>query len=57
MASRSGVKTHNAARDLLLGEDAGAQAEFILGLIAEAAEGREIQNVISDVIQVRKGLQ
>lgn len=42
----------NAARDLLLGDDASQQAEFILNLIEQAAEGRELQNVISDVIQV-----
>jgi hypothetical protein len=48
------AKTSNAVRDLLLGEDAGQQADLILSLISEAAEGRELQNVISDVIQVRK---
>lgn len=45
-------KTTNAVRDLLLGDDAQQQAEFILNLISEAAEGREVLNVISDVIQV-----
>lgn len=43
----------NAVRDLLLGEDAAAQADFILGLVSDAAEGKELLNVVSDVIQVR----
>ncbi|KAI8464574.1 MAG: hypothetical protein J3K34DRAFT_114028 [Monoraphidium minutum] len=42
----------NAVRDLMLGEDTAAQAEFILNLISEAAEGREVLNAVSDVIQV-----
>jgi len=53
MAVQQQVPSSNAVRDLLLGEDTSQQAEFILNLIAEAAEGgREILNVISDVIQV-----
>jgi hypothetical protein len=53
MAESPAVKVgSNAVRDMLLGEDTNVQAEFILNLIEEAAEGREVANVISDVIQV-----
>lgn len=46
-------KGANAVRELLLNPAAAQQqAELILNLIAEAAEGRESFNVISDVIQV-----
>ncbi|GBF90113.1 hypothetical protein Rsub_02821 [Raphidocelis subcapitata] len=51
MAGRAG----NATKDLLLGDDPqkdAQRAELILSLISDAAEGREIANVVSDVIQV-----
>jgi hypothetical protein len=51
MAGRAG----NAVKDLLLGDDPqkdAQRAELILSLISDAAEGREIANVVSDVIQV-----
>jgi hypothetical protein len=38
-------------RELLLGDHADQQAEYLLGLISEAAEGREVPS-LSDVIQV-----
>lgn len=39
-------------RDLLLGQDASAKAELLLNLINDAAAGRELSSVVSDVIQV-----
>lgn len=39
-------------RDLLLGEDVSGQVELLLNLISDAAAGRELSNVVSEVIQV-----
>ena len=44
--------TANGVRDLLLSDQTDKQAEFILSLSADAAEGRELPPVITDVIQV-----
>jgi hypothetical protein len=41
-------------RELLLGDQADQQAEYLLGLISEAAEGREVPS-LGDVIQVGGG--
>lgn len=41
-------------KELFLNAEAtDRQAEYILGLIADAAEARELPGVVSDVIQVR----
>lgn len=40
-------------KDLLLGEDVSGQVELLLNLLSDAAAGRELTNVVSEVIQVR----
>lgn len=40
-------------KDLLLGEDVAGQVELLLNLLSDAAAGRELSNVVSEVIQVR----
>ncbi len=40
-------------KDILLSEDVSAQAELLLNLLNDAAAGRELSTVLSDVIQVR----
>lgn len=42
-------------RDLLLGEDVSGQVELLLNLLSDAAAGRELSNVVSEVIQVSYG--
>eukprot|EP00775_Hariotina_reticulata_P003869 gene3869-4124_t len=39
-------------KDLLLGEDVAGQVELLLNLLSDAAAGRELSNVVSEVIQV-----
>eukprot|EP00878_Enallax_costatus_P036408 GHUV01040884.1.p1 GENE.GHUV01040884.1~~GHUV01040884.1.p1 ORF type:complete len:122 (+),score=18.87 GHUV01040884.1:160-525(+) len=39
-------------RDLLLGDDVSGQVELLLNLLSDAAAGRELSNVVSEVIQV-----
>ncbi len=40
-------------KDILLSENAAAQAELLLNLLSDAAAGRELTSVVSDVVQVR----
>ncbi len=40
-------------KDVLLGEDVSAKAELLLNLLNDAAAGRELTGVVSEVIQVR----
>ncbi|KAF8065439.1 hypothetical protein HT031_003040 [Scenedesmus sp. PABB004] len=39
-------------KDLLLGDDVAGQVELLLNLLSDAAAGRELSNVVSEVIQV-----
>jgi hypothetical protein len=43
-------------RELLLGDDVAGQVELLLNLLSDAAAGRELSNVVSEVIQVGKQL-
>jgi hypothetical protein len=43
-------------RELLLGDDVAGQVELLLNLLSDAAAGRELSNVVSEVIQVAKRL-
>lgn len=42
----------NKLRDLLLGQDVSGQVELLLNLLSDAAAGKELSNVVSEVIQV-----
>lgn len=42
-------------RDLLLSEDVSGQVELLLNLLSDAAAGRELSSVVSEVIQVAVG--
>lgn len=42
----------NKIRDLLLGQDVSGQVELLLNLLSDAAAGKELSNVLSEVIQV-----
>lgn len=44
--------TENKIKDLLLGQDVAGQVELLLNLLSDAAAGKELSNVLSDVIQV-----
>lgn len=44
-------------KDILLGDDIAGQAELLLSLLSDAAAGRELSNVVSDVIQVGPALR
>lgn len=39
-------------RELLLGDDVAGQVELLLNLLSDAAAGRELSNVVSEIIQV-----
>lgn len=42
----------NKIKDLLLGQDVAGQVELLLNLLSDAAAGKELSNVLSEVIQV-----
>lgn len=42
----------NKIKDLLLGQDVSGQVELLLNLLSDAAAGKELSNVVSEVIQV-----
>lgn len=42
----------NKIKDLLLGQDVSGQVELLLNLLSDAASGKELSNVLSEVIQV-----
>jgi len=46
-------ETHlNKITSLLLGQDVSGQVELLLNLLSDAAAGKELSNVLSEVIQV-----
>jgi hypothetical protein len=55
----AGIAGDNAGlarlRDLLLSPDVPGQVELLLNLLSDAAAGKELSNVVSEVIQVSSG--
>ena len=43
---------NNKIKDLLLGQDVAGQVELLLNLLSDAAAGKELSNVLGEVIQV-----
>jgi hypothetical protein len=46
----------NKIKDLLLGQDVSGQVELLLNLLSDAAAGKELSNVLSEVIQVNRSI-
>jgi hypothetical protein len=44
-----------SARDLFSGNDVPAQAELLLNLLNDAAAGRDVSGLVSEVAEVRRG--
>lgn len=42
----------NKIKDLLLGQDVSGQVELLLNLLSDAAAGKELSGVLTEVIQV-----
>ena len=52
MATPAAEAQLNKIKDLLLGQDVSGQVELLLNLLSDAAAGKELSNVLSEVIQV-----
>lgn len=46
----------NKIKDLLLGQDVSGQVELLLNLLSDAAAGKELSGVLTEVIQVSRSI-
>lgn len=56
MATATAESHQNKIKDLLLGQDVSGQVELLLNLLSDAAAGKELSNVLSEVIQVSRSI-